>query len=247
MAAAEEQQAKRALKRLHVPKWLETATLLLPSGPARRPPKETLAMLRMLDTQCDLGQLLRQSSEPNMLLETISAPGQDSSSCVGWLGAVLKRYPATASALPVVTVCELLLANLGAAPTSFIAPPMVRVHRKEQSTMYGLATRLAQCIHSKNEWDGMLFFLQMIGHHNEQKRRLAVVALELLLVLCALSPCNANADRTALIPGKQRLSLETADHIWRLHRSWNCSLRSAHSLSRTLRMLSLLGGYDLHQ
>ena len=182
MAAAEEQQAKRALKRLHVPKWLETATLLLPSGPARRPPKETLAMLRMLDTQCDLGQLLRQSSEPNMLLETISAPGQDSSSCVGWLGAVLKRYPATASALPVVTVCELLLANLGAAPTSFIAPPMVRVHRKEQSTMYGLATRLAQCIHSKNEWDGMLFFLQMIGHHNEQKRRLAVVALELLLV-----------------------------------------------------------------
>ena len=34
-----------------------------------------------------------------------------------------------------------------------------------------------------------------------------------LLVLCALSPCNANADRTALIPGKQRLSLETADHM----------------------------------
>ena len=72
------------------PKWLDNSTLVLPQAPARCPPNETLMMLKILDKSHDLGQVLRQTKAPNMLLETLNAQGGDSS-CVGWLGAVLER------------------------------------------------------------------------------------------------------------------------------------------------------------
>jgi hypothetical protein len=72
------------------PKWLNNSTLVLPQAPARCPPNETLMMLKILDKSHDLGQVLRQTKAPNMLLETLNAEGGDSS-CVGWLGAVLER------------------------------------------------------------------------------------------------------------------------------------------------------------
>jgi hypothetical protein len=89
-AVVEQVRAQLASSGRAEPKWLDSATLVQPHQPARCPPKETLMMLKILDQSHDLGQVLRQTKAPNMLLETLNAQGGDSS-CVGWLGSVLER------------------------------------------------------------------------------------------------------------------------------------------------------------
>jgi len=171
------------------PRWLEKATLLHPTDVARCPPKDTLIMLKFLDKSHDLGNLLRASRQPNMLLETIMAHGDDSSACVGWLGAILQRYPQTANALPVVTICQLLLVNLAAAPASSLQAYLEPADSRSASILR-LAMRLAECTHDRHagggegeseEWEGVLFFLDLLGDENEHRRRMAVVALGLVL------------------------------------------------------------------
>ncbi len=69
-----------------------------------------LDRLRDWDAEHNLGFILRQSRNPDLLLETIRMHGTQS--VVSWLGPVLQRYPTTVDAVPELTIAQLLFADL---------------------------------------------------------------------------------------------------------------------------------------
>ena len=110
----------------------------------------------------------------------------------------------TANALPVVTICQLLLANLGAVPAISVGS-VLSARDGYLSRILPLAMRLAECLHQAQArradgpvesqddevWQGVLFFLDFLGDENEHTARTAVAALGLVLA------CLENVKRVA--------------------------------------------------
>ena len=147
-----------------------------------------------------------------MLLDTIGAHGSDSAACVAWLGGVLRRYPQTAKLLPTVTICQLLLANLGSARVSSVKA-VLESRGGEFSHIVPLAMRLAECLHEKrvgvadmqvedgssHAWQGVLFFLDFLGDEHEHNARTAVTALGLVLACLEKIRRDARVSETILV------------------------------------------------
>lgn len=111
-----------------------------------------------------------------------------------------------------VTICQLLLANLGAVPALSVGS-VFAARDGNLSRILPLAMRLAECLHlaqarsaegqaeSQAErqaerqgaevWQGVLFFLDFLGDENEHTARTAVAALGLVLA------CLENVKRVA--------------------------------------------------
>ena len=103
-----------------------------------------------------------------------------------------------------VTICQLLLANLGAVPALSVGS-VFAARDGNLSRILPLAMRLAECLHlaqarsaegqaesqGAEVWQGVLFFLDFLGDENEHTARTAVAALGLVLA------CLENVKRVA--------------------------------------------------
>ena len=195
-------RAKLLREGLPEPKWLDDAQILKLSASARCPPLEFQRVLKLLDTENGLGLLLRKNA-PEMLFDTIaSAPW------VGWLRAILERHPETANSLPVPTICQLLLESLCDVSEScnFQAPEF---SGDKYHNVISLAMRLAESICNterdderqgdnarRQQWVGLLFFLDHLSDEDEGKRRRAVMALG--LVLSSVDHIRFSSSKAAL-------------------------------------------------
>jgi hypothetical protein len=95
--------------------------------------------LRDWDAEYNLGFILRQSRNPDLLLETIRLHGTQS--VVSWLGPVLQRYPTTVDAVPELTIAQLLFADLTQS---------VAAEKKRRPDAHRLDARACACVHASS-------------------------------------------------------------------------------------------------
>ena len=138
----------------------------------------------------------------------------------------MNRYPNTAKSLPVVTITQLLLANLGAVlegSETGLPLSLPSVDSRCANVLH-LALRLGECLHAalaggggeagggagdeggdsdSPGWEGLLLLLHLLGNENEQRRRMTVIALGLVVACLYFLRTNARQSETLHAPDKQ--------------------------------------------
>eukprot|EP00658_Telonema_sp_P-2_P083897 TRINITY_DN9194_c0_g1_i4.p1 TRINITY_DN9194_c0_g1~~TRINITY_DN9194_c0_g1_i4.p1 ORF type:complete len:564 (-),score=131.65 TRINITY_DN9194_c0_g1_i4:98-1789(-) len=113
-------------------RWADTYLLLdeKPGAAARRPPQRVIVALQSLNNQLQLGRRLRQSRDPDLLIETMQA--QPANMVMSWLSPILTQEPDTVMLLPIDCLCGLLsgldMANTGNSPILDKVLQQVRQH-----------------------------------------------------------------------------------------------------------------------
>ena len=138
----------------------------------------------------------------------------------------MNRYPNTAKALPVVTITQLLLANLGAVlegSETGLPLSLPSVDSRCANVLH-LAMRLGECLQAalaggggeagggagdeggdgdSPGWEGLLLLLNLLGNENEQRRRMTVIALGLVVACLYFLRTNARPSETLHASDKQ--------------------------------------------